>query len=426
MFKSISEEEFKALDEKGQAAYIVAKNANDLKEMGEKLKKAEEKSATKEDLDGLKSEILKLKDARVDVLEKALKTQGKEMADVVEKIKNLSTGETKSFKGALLEALNAKSADLKTLVAQKSGAVELEVKAFQDAADITSGLDFAQMESGVSQIPTRQPFVRELFQNATTNREYIKYTEQETVVRDAKNVAGCDASTHNTKITWIVNDIQMKKIRDFVDVCFDMMEDYDFVQSEIQTLVGTDVALKVDQQLLLGTGTGDELNSVDSVSSTHVAGDYALKVTSPTLSDLITVVGCQISDLGQNNSYNPNFALLNPTDSCLMKLEKDANGNYLLPSWVTSDGVNIGSIRVITNQLVTINSMYVGDFSKGTVFSRKGATVQFGFENNDNFEREVVTVKAYERLNLRVKNNDKNAFMKVTDIAAALLAITKP
>jgi hypothetical protein len=60
------------------------------------------------------------------------------------------------------------------------------------------------------------------------------------------------------------------------------------------------------------------------------------------------------------------------------------------------------------------------------VYSRKGVTVDFSFENTDNFEKELVTVKAYERLNFRVRNVDANAFMHVADVAAAITAITKP
>jgi len=426
MFKELTGDQFKALSEKDQAAYIVEKNAHDIKQVNEKLDTATKSAASKEDLEGLKSEIMKLKDARTEALEKSMKLQGKEMSKLVDQVQKFSSNQPRGFKGAVLEELNSKANELKDLVVKKHGAVELEIKAQQDASDITSGLDFAQMESGVSQIPTRKPFIRELFINSTTNKEYIKYTEQETVVRDAKNVAGCAPSTHDSKITWVVNDVQMTKIRDFVDVCFDMMEDYEFVQSEITNLVNTDVRLRVDQQLLLGTGVYPQTNSVDSVASDFAAGGYAASVAVPTIADLIKVVGCQISDLGMNNAYNANYALLNPTDACLMQLEKDANGNYLLPSWVTSDGVQVGSIKVVANQLVPVNTMYVGDFSKGTVFSRRGLGVQFGFENNDNFEREVVTVKAYERLNLRIKNNDANAFMKVPDIQAALTAITKP
>ena len=78
------------------------------------------------------------------------------------------------------------------------------------------------------------------------------------------------------------------------------------------------------------------------------------------------------------------------------------------------------------NQLVPINEMYIMDSTKGTVYSRRGVTVEFGFENNDNFEKELVTVKAYERLNMRVRNVDANAFMHVPSISAGITAITKP
>jgi len=198
------------------------------------------------------------------------------------------------------------------------------------------------------------------------------------------------------------------------------------VSGEIRDLVNTDVALKVDEGLLLGSGTNPELNSVSAVASTFAAGDYALSVQAPTVIDLIRVAACQISDLGQNNKFNANVIVMNPADQCLMTLEKDLNNNYLIPNWITTDGVNIGAVRVVTNQLVPVNEAYIMDSTKGTVVSRKGVTVEFGFENNDNFEKELVTVKAYERLNFLVRNVDANAFMHIADIDAAIIAITKP
>lgn len=48
------------------------------------------------------------------------------------------------------------------------------------------------------------------------------------------------------------------------------------------------------------------------------------------------------------------------------------------------------------------------------------------FENRENFEKELVTVKAYERLNFRVRNVDANAFLHVPSIATAVAAILKP
>jgi hypothetical protein len=268
--------------------------------------------------------------------------------------------------------------------------------------------------------------MRDLFANRTIDREYLKYNDQETIVRDAKNVAGCAASTHNSKITWKVSTMQVQKVRDYVDVCIDMMEDYAYVESEIRDLVDTDVRLQVDSQLLLGDNVAPNLNSIDAVSSTFAAGSYAATVQTPTLVDLIFVAASQIADFGLNNKFVANVVLLNPIDVTKMKLEKDADNNYLLPNFITANGMNIGTVRIIENQLVPENEMYIFDSTKGVVYSRKGVTVDFSFENTDNFEKELVTAKAYERLNFRVRNVDANAFMHVADVAAAITAITKP
>lgn len=83
-------------------------------------------------------------------------------------------------------------------------------------------------------------------------------------------------------------------------------------------------------------------------------------------------------------------------------------------------------MRVIANQLVPADEMYIFDSTKGTIFQRRGATVEMAFENRENFEKELVTVKAYERLNFRVRNVDANAFLHVPSIAAAVAAILKP
>ena len=385
--------------------------------------------ATKNDganKDDLAKQIKELTSANLASMKTSLEAQGGAIAKLSKELEASTKKENLSFQASVFKALEDSKDEIKAMLKSGGKTVRLEIKASQNAGDITVGTDFAEMEAGVGQIATRQPFMRSLFTNRNTSSEYVKYNDQETVVRDAKNVAGCAPSTHNSKITWQVRTMQISKVRDFVDVCIDMMDDYDFVESEIRGLVDTDVRLKVDEGLLLGDGVYPNLNGVASVASTFGAGAYAVSVQTPTLIDLIRVTACQISDFGQNNKFNANVAIVNPADACLMTLEKDLNNNYLIPNWITNDGVNIGSVRIITNQLVPIDEMYIMDSTKGTVYSRKGVTVEFGFENNDNFEKELVTVKAFERLNMRVRNVDANAFMHVPSIAGAIIAITKP
>ena len=46
------------------------------------------------------------------------------------------------------------------------------------------------------------------------------------------------------------------------------MEDFGFIESEVNNFILENLRLKLDQQLLLGTGTGNQLNSVDSYAQT--------------------------------------------------------------------------------------------------------------------------------------------------------------
>lgn len=421
-FKVKSSEDIAKLSEEDNAKYFAGLLDWQTKSIEELRVASKEDGAKKDELE---SQLKELQKQNVDVMKSQLDAMGGAVAKLTKEVEAKTEGKSISFKTALYTALTEKADDLKGLSESNTKNVRLEIKASQDAADITSGTDFAEMVPGVGQLATRQTFMRSLFNQRNTNKEYIKYNDQESIVRDAKNVAGCAASTHNSKITWQVRTLQITKVRDYVDVCIDMMDDYEWVSGEIRDLVSTDVALKIDENLLLSDGVYPNTNSVANVASTFAAGDYATSVQAPTLVDLIQVGSCLISDAGLNNKFNANVAVLNPSDKCLMTLEKDANNNYLIPNWITSDGVNIGAVRVVTNSLVPANEMYVMDSTKGTVVSRRGTTVEFGFENNDNFEKELVTVKAYERLNFLVRNVDANAFMHVPDIDAAIIAITK-
>ncbi len=425
-FKTKTSEEISKLSEEENAKYFAelidwqTKSINDLKAA------SDDENKTSEEIAEIKKQLETITTANIVSMKTSLETQGIELAKLMKEVESKTSNLPLTMKSAIYKELEDNKEALRDALKSSSGHLTLNVKASQGAADINAGTDFADMESGVGQIATRQTFMRNLFQTVPTVKEYVKYNDQETIVRDAKNVAACAATTHNSKVTWKVRTLQITKVRDFVDVCIDMMDDYDFVSGEIRELVTTDVALQVDSQLLLSDGIYPNTNSVASVASTMAAGSYALSVQAPTTVDVLKVAAAQISDFGQNNKFNANVAVMNPVDATLMMLEKDVNNNYLIPNFVTGNGVNIGPLTVITNQLVPADQAYVFDTTKGRIYQRKGVTVDFGFENNDNFEKEIVTVKAYERLNLRIKNVDANAFMHIASISAIKTAITKP
>jgi hypothetical protein len=74
--------------------------------------------------------------------------------------------------------------------------------------------------------------------------------------------------------------------------------------------------------------------------------------------------------------------------------------------------------------LVAPNELYVFDSTRGVILERQGVDVTMSYENNDNFEHEVVTIKAVERIQFHVATIEQNAFMKCDDIATALTDLT--
>jgi hypothetical protein len=338
--------------------------------------------------------------------------------------------------GAISKALEENKDKIKAFRNKTGpGTLKIEVKAGgadQAATDIATHTIGTRVP-GIGQLPVRQPFMRDLFPVVNCNTEFIRYMDQETVVRDAKNVASAAVSTHTTKLTWKERNIQVTAVRDLIDIPIDMLEDYDFVEGELRNLIDTSVALKIDNGLLKGTGVNPELHSVNEVASefnhANAVGVWTGKVDDPNFFDLAIAMTSQIIALGQDGSFMPNTILVNTIDKYRNMLIKDDNGQYLLPPFVVRSNnkeYTVDGMVVRSNPNVDANTMYVFDSTKGVIYQRKGIVIEMSYENASNFETEVVTLKGYERLNLLIRNVNVNAFMKCSDVDAALAAISKP
>lgn len=406
-----------------QIAAYQAKLQPELDKLNERIEKGEK-------VQELKSEISKLEDK-----------MNKYIAELNHfglKMKAAEEGVLGKKGGQSVEAiLKSREEDIKKLIAKEVKTLEFDIdvaKATQAASDITNGTDFAQMLPGIGQLPHKKTYIQQRVRVVGTNTEYIKYLDQATAVRDAKNVAACGTTTHNTKLTWQTYTLQQQKVRDFVHICLDMMNDYSFVEGEIRNLITTSVALKIDNQLLLGDGIAPNLESIDSTASTFSAAlsgaDYSNTVQDPTIIDLIVVMAAQIEYLGSNNFWKADTCYLNPRDYTLIKLYKDADNNYIKSDTImrvitnTNGNLEIDGVELLSNPNVPANELYVFDSRRATIYKRKNATVEMSYENRENFETETVTVKAYERLNMLVRSVDANAFMHCDDVAAGLVDIT--
>jgi len=352
-----------------------------------------------------------------------LKVKMVELESSIKALKEASKEAPKSAK-TLVSLLAEKSEEIKTAL-KSNKKFELALKAQQDPTDIGTRTDYATFLPGTIFKPVRATRIIDLFRRVPVSTEYVKYREENVVTRDAKVVVACATSTSTTKKSWVTRTVQIQKIRDMVDLCLDMVDDYAFVASEIEQLVGQSVKLKEDSEILLGSG---DILSIDAISSefdpANVLAPYTGAFTSATLAELTAAMKAQIYTFGQENSWNADTIVMNYNDYVKFMHQKNSQGDYLLPNFVMSgDGV-LNGMRIVTSPLVTANSLYVFDSTKGEILDRQGATLEMSYENNDNFEHEIVTLKVVERIQFHVAQINQDAFMKCSDIATALTAIT--
>lgn len=374
-------------------------------------------------VEGLKSELEVLKSNK-EVSE--MKAKFADLETAIEGLKESKKSNENKAK-SLVEQLKEKSSEIKQLVANKSGVVKLDIKAQQDPADFVGRDDYAQLLAGTVKKPVRAPRILDLFRRQPTSTEYVKYREENVVTRDASVVVACATSTSTTKKTWQMRTVQIQKIRDFVDVCIDMIEDYAFVSAEVEQLLNESIKLKEEAEILLGSGN---ILSIDGISSefdaANVLAPYTAAFDAPTLAELTAAMKAQIYTFGDENAWEADTIVMNHNDMVKFMHQKNANGDYLLPNFIYQNGGILNGMRIVTSPLVAANELYVFDSTKGVILERQGAQLEMSYENNDNFEHEIVTLKAVERVQFHVSTIEQDAFMKCTNISTALTAITKP
>lgn len=365
----------------------------------------------------------------------AVKQEAVKLAGDIAALKEVGTGK-QALKG-LKEYIIENSEVLKNLKStlksnNKSAAKHISLsinKGTQGASDIGSRDYLGTIEAGIEKKPIQNTSILNLFRRKPVGTEYLHFWEENVVTRDAKFVIACATSTHTTKKTWQKRTVELAKIRDIVDICIDMLDDYSFVESEIKELVDESIRLKADYELLLGASVAaTDMLSIDSISSefnhANPLAVYTNKFQVPTLGDLTAAMKAQIYTFGKERSWNADTVVMNYNDMITYLHAKDANNNYLFPNFVFGATDVINGMRIVTSPIVSANTLYVFDSTKGSILDRKMLTINSYFENNDNAEHELVTFVGVERLQFHVRNINRDAFMKCSDITTAIGDIT--
>jgi HK97 family phage major capsid protein len=364
---------------------------------------------------------------------KATETQIKSLEEKVNALKSYDDTELKNEVirvSALIEAMKESAkpavankslkdqlAEVKdSLKAMKSGESKtgLTIKAVGDmsiANNVTGQVPQAQRIAGLNLLPLRPLRFLDALTRASASSNLIEWVYQ-TGREGAAGQTEEGAAKNQIDFDMVVASQKIEKTTAYIRVSDEMLDDVDFIASEIQNDLLTNLLLAVETGAYSGNGGTPALNGVYTVATTFNAGASANTIDS---ANEIDVLGAAFVQIQEANFQTPNFIFMHPRDLYRIKSIKvtSSDRRYIDP---VMEIVNQGSFMgatIIPTTLVSVGTFLCGDFSRAFLFEKQAPSLEIGY-NADDFVKNFKTIRAEWRGAVVVKNNDRKAFIKGT------------
>jgi HK97 family phage major capsid protein len=264
----------------------------------------------------------------------------------------------------------------------------------------TTGLVVADRQ-GFLQLPNRPLMVRDLLMPGRTNSGNIEYPKEVLFTNSAATVAENPGTPKpQSDITYTLVNTPVRTIAHFIKASRQIMADAPQLQSQIDGRLRYGLGYAEDHQLLLGDGTGTNLNGMMPQATA-----YAAATTGITESASVTKIDrLRLALLQATLALYPSTGIvLNPADWAGIELTKDTQGRYIFANPTAMAGPVMWGKPVVESLAMTVNLFLVGAFKMAVqIFDREDANVMISSEDQDNFVKNMVTILAEERLALAV------------------------
>lgn len=259
--------------------------------------------------------------------------------------------------------------------------------------------------------------IRDLLPVGETTQNIV-YFIKESSFTNAADMTAEEGEKPEATLVLTNTSATVKKIAVVLKVTEEMYADFPQLRDYINTRMLFMVSAKEEDQLLNGSGSGNNITGLLNVSGIQTqakGGDTNLDAIHKAKTKIMTPT---------TGGYNPTALVINPTDWQLLRLAKDANNQYFGGGpFVGEYGVGgyvlyppvWGLIPVVTTAIAAGTAL-VGDFQRGAqIWQREGIRVESTNSNEDDFNFNRISMRVEERLALTPYA--PGAFCTVTSIA---------
>lgn len=286
-----------------------------------------------------------------------------------------------------------KSEQFKQLVSGQSQRVRMEVKNTVTSGDTTV---FPFQKPGVITGDFAPVTIRQVLPSIGVSSNMVNSLREASWNNSASGVLQAGAKPESD-ITFEQYNVAIETVAHWIKVSNQLLADAPAIAAYINTRLRDGLAQEVDKQLLNGNGTAPNLSGLTDTGNFTA---YSA-VSDDLLVDAINRAKYQLWAIGRA----PDTVIVNPADWGAMERTREGAGTgmylYGLPGQFA--GVNPFGVRVVMSNNMTQGKFLIGQLNGSTmVYNREGAVVEMGYVNDD-FTKNLVTIRAEERLGLGVE-----------------------
>lgn len=272
----------------------------------------------------------------------------------------------------------------------------MEFKAVTSANGSGGGLITVDRRPEIIGIPRQQLRVRDLLTPGRTTSNAIEYPKQTARTNNAAPVAET-AEKPESNYTWGAANAVVTTIAHWVPVSRQAMDDIPQLESLIDGELRYGLDDAEDAQLLLGDGTGQNLNGLYTQATAYAA---PIAITGASRIDQLRLALLQV----ELADYAPDGMVLHPTAWASIELTKTTDGAYIFANPQALAGPVLWGRPVVPTKRIGAGNFLVGAFKLAAqIFDRMETEVRISDQDRDNFIKNMLTVRAEKRLALAVR-----------------------
>lgn len=286
-----------------------------------------------------------------------------------------------------------KSAEFAALQKGASTKARLEVK--NTVTSVSGTTVYPQQMPGVVPGAFQPLTIRDILPSGVTNAIMVVGTKEASYTNAAAEVAQGGAKPESA-VTFSQFNVPIETIATWIKVSNQLLADAPSVVSYIDNRLRFALDERIDLQLLKGDGTSPNISGLlDSGNFTAFT-----PTSGANLVESINKAKYQLWALG----YAPDAVIVNPADWAAMEVLREGAGTgaYLYGAPGTVAGTSPFGVPVVMSNNMTAGQFAIGAFRRAAmVWNREAMAVEMGYVNDD-FTKNLVTMRAEVRLGLEV------------------------